>query len=92
MNNQIPDNLLPPPARKARTAAVRTADIGTADIGTADILSAQAGDTPAAQITRTADILSAQTGGTPAVQSPTKAQRRTTVREPNLFDAAETAE
>ena len=73
MNNQIPDNLLPPPARKARTAAVRTADIGTADIGTADILSAQA-------------------GGTPAVQSPTKAQRRTTVREPNLFDAAETAE
>ena len=87
MNNQIPDNLSPPPTGKARTAAVRTADIGTADI-----LSAQAGDTPAAQITRTADILSAQTGGPPAVQPPTKAQRRTTVREPNLFDAAETAE
>ena len=46
----------------------------------------------AAQTTRTADILSAQAGETPAVQPPTKAQRRTTVREPNLFDAAEAAE
>ena len=63
MNNEVPDNLLPPPTRNARTPDVRTAD-----------------------------ILSAQTGPTPAVQSPTKAQRRTTVREPNLFDAAETAE
>ncbi len=59
MNNEIPDNLLPPPTRNARTPDVRTADI----------LSAQTGPTPAAQITRTADILSAQAGGTPAVQS-----------------------
>ncbi len=63
MNNEIPDNLLPPPTRNARTPD-----------------------------TRTADILSAQAGETPAVQSRTKAQRRTTVREPNLFDAAEAAE
>ena len=54
MNNEIPDNLLPPPTRNARTPDVRTADI----------LSAQTGPTPAAQITRTADILSAQAGQT----------------------------
>ena len=78
MNNDISENLQPPPTRNARPPAVRTAHARTADIlsaqaggtpavqtpRTADILSAQASPTPAAQITRTADILSAQAGQT----------------------------
>ena len=53
-------------------------------------------DWPWSSAARNAGILPAQAGGTPAVRGTSglriKSQRRATVREPNLFNAAEAAE